>query len=194
VAPIGRNGVEELLETIGDGQDARIPAVARTCLEALAMQLHLVNRQILEADRRVLAWHRSNEASRRLDRIPGVGPLIATALVASVPNPQAFKSGRDLAAWIGLVPKQNSSGGKDRLGGISKHGNRYLRTLLTIGALSVIRYAETHGTAHRPWLARLLERRPAKVAAVALANKIARMAWAVMARGEAYREPKVQTA
>jgi len=194
VAPIGRNGVETLLQTIGDGQDARIPDVARTSLEALAMQLQLVNRQILEADRRVLAWHRTSEASRRLDRIPGIGPLIATALVASVPNPQAFKSGRDLAAWIGLVPKQNSSGGKERLGGISKHGNRYLRTLLTIGALSVIRYAETHGTAHRPWLARLLERRPAKVAAVALANKLARMAWAVMARGEAYREPKVQTA
>jgi transposase len=194
VAPIGRNGVEKLLQTIGDGQDDRVPDVARTCLQALAMQLQLVNRQILEADRRVLVWHRSNEASRRLDHIPGIGPLIATALVASVPNPQAFKSGRDLAAWIGLVPKQNSSGGKDRLGGISKHGNRYLRTLLTIGALSVIRYAETHGTAHRPWLARLLERRPAKVAAVALANKIARVAWAVMARGEAYREPKVQTA
>jgi transposase len=194
VAPIGRNGVEKLLQTIGDGQDARIPDVARTCLKVLVMQLQLVNRHILEADRRVLAWHRSNEASRRLDRIPGIGPLIATALVASVPNPQAFKSGRDLAAWIGLVPKQNSSGGKDRLGGISKHGNRYLRTLLTIGALSVIRYAETHGTAHRPWLERLLERRPAKVAAVALANKIARMAWAVMARGEAYREPKLQTA
>jgi transposase len=194
VAPIGRNGVEKLLQTIGDGQDARIPDVARTCLEVLAMQLQLVNRHILETDRRVLAWHRSNEASRRLDRIPGIGPLIATALVASVPNPQAFKSGRDLAAWIGLVPKQNSSGGKERLGGISKHGNRYLRTLLTIGALSVIRYAETHGTAHRPWLTRLLERRPAKVAAVALANKIARMAWAVMARGEAYREPTVQTA
>jgi transposase len=194
VAQIGRNGVERLLEAIGDAQDTRIPDVARTCLEGLAMQLQLVNRQILEADRRVLAWHRTSEASRRLDRIPGIGPLIATALVASVPNPQAFKSGRDLAAWIGLVPKQNSSGGKERLGGISKHGNRYLRTLLTIGALSVIRYAETHGTAHRPWLARLLERRPAKVAAVALANKIARMAWAVMARGEAYREPKIQTA
>lgn len=115
-------------------------------------------------------------------------------LVVSVPNPQAFKSGRDLAAWIGLVPKRSSSGGKEGLGGISKHGKRYLRTLLTIGTLSVIRYAETHGTAHRRWLARLLERRPAKVAAVALANKIARMAWAVMARDEAYREPKVQAA
>jgi transposase len=82
-----RNGVEKLLQTIGDGQDGRIPEIARTCLEVLAMQLQLVNRRILEADRRVLAWHRSNEANRRLDRIPGIGPLIATALVASVPNP-----------------------------------------------------------------------------------------------------------
>jgi transposase len=187
VAQIGRNGVESLLRIISE------PEVARSCLKALATQLDLVKRQILEADRRILAWHRSNETSRRLDSIPGIGPLVATALVASVPNPQAFKSGRDLAAWIGLVPKQNSSGGKERLGGISKHGNRYLRMLLTVGALAVIRYAETHGTAHRPWLARLLERRPAKVAAIALASTIARMAWVVMARGELYREPTLQT-
>jgi transposase len=194
VAQIGRNGVDALLRIIGEHQDSRLPEVARSCLKALVTQLHLVKQQILEADRRILAWHRSHETSRRLDRIPGVGPLVATALVASVPNPQAFKSGRDLAAWIGLVPKQNSSGGKERLGGISKHGNRYLRMLLTVGALAVIRYAQTHGTAHRPWLARLLERRPAKVAAIALANKIARMAWAIMARGERYREPTLQTA
>ena len=153
------------------------------------MQLHLANRQILEADRRVLAWHRSNEASRRLDRIPGIGPLIATALIASVPNPQAFKSGRDLAAWIGLVPKQNSSGGKERLGNISKRGDRYLRSLFTTGALAVIRYAKIHGTKHRPWLTALLTRRPTKVATIALANKIARMAWAMMAKGERYKEP-----
>jgi transposase len=194
VARIGRNGMETLLRTIGEREDSRVPEVARSCLGALVAQLHLVKRQILEADRRILAWHRSNETSRRLDCLPGVGPLVATALVASVPNPQAFKSGRDLAAWIGLVPKQNSSGGKDRLGSISKHGNRYLRMLLTVGALAVIRYAETHGTAHRPWLANLLERRPAKVAAVALANKIARMAWVIMARGEVYKEPTLQTA
>lgn len=194
VAQIGRNGVESLLGIIGEHEDSRLPEVARACLKALVTQLHLVKQQILEADRRILAWHRSSETSRRLDSIPGVGPLVATALVASVPNPQAFKSGRDLAAWIGLVPKQNSSGGKERLGGISKHGNRYLRMLLTVGALAVIRYAQTHGTAHRPWLARLLARRPAKVAAIALANKIARMAWVIMARGERYREPTLQTA
>ena len=102
---------------------------------------------------------------------------------------EAFKSGRDFAAWIGLIPKQNSSGGKQRLGSMSKKGDRYLRSLLVTGALAVIRYAKIHGTKHRPWLTALLARRPTKVAAVALANKIARMAWAMMVRNERYREP-----
>lgn len=194
VAPIGREGLLALIDTLHEETDDRVPPEARYCLQMLAAQLRLVNAQILENDRRIRASARATDVGRRLMGIPGVGPVLASAFVATVPDPHAFRSGRCLAAWIGLVPRQNSSGGKERLGGISKHGNRYLRTLLTIGALSVIRYAETHGTAHRPWLARLLERRPAKVAAVALANKLARMAWAVMARGEAYREPKVQTA
>ena len=114
---------------------------------------------------------------------------MATALVASVPDPKAFRSGRNFSAWIGLVPKQHSSGGKDRLGSISKQGDRYLRGLFTAGALAVIRYAKLHGTEHRPWLTALLARRPTKVAAIALANKLARMAWAVMAKGERYKEP-----
>ena len=121
----------------------------------------------------IRAWHRSSEASRRLDDIPGVGPALATALVASVADPKMFRSGRDFSAWIGLVPKQNSSGGKDRLGNISKRGDRYLRSLFTTGTLAVIRYAKIHGTKHRPWLTALLTRRPTKVAAIALANKIA---------------------
>jgi transposase len=145
--------------------------------------------QILEFDRRIMAWHRSNETSRRLDEIPGVGPALATALVASVADPRAFRSGRDFSAWIGLVPKQNSSGGKEKLGNITKRGDRYLRSLFTAGALAVIRYAKIHGAGHRPWLTGLLARRPTKVAAIALANKIARMAWAMMARGSAIGSP-----
>ena len=145
--------------------------------------------QILQFDRMISAWHRSNEASRRLDDIPGVGPALATALVASVADPKAFRSGRDFSAWIGLVPKQSSSGGKGRLGNISKRGDRYLRSLFTTGALAVIRYAKIHGTKHRPWLTALLTQRPTKAAAIALANKIAGMAWAMMAKGERYKEP-----
>ncbi len=189
VAGIGRNGVEALLALISKGEDERIPSAARECLMALAAQLELVKRQILEADRRVLAWHRSSQVSKRLEAIPGVGPLIATALVASVPDPGAFRSGRDMSAWIGLVPKQNSTGGKQRLGSISKAGNRYLRRLLVVGALSVIKRAKQLGYTRHPWLVTLMQRRSVKIAAIALANKIARIAWAMMVRNESYRTP-----
>jgi len=189
VAPVGRNGIEELLGAAADPSDKRVPEVARACLAALGAQLRVLKAQILEFDRLINAWHRCNETSKRLDEIPGVGPALATALIASVADPRAFRSGRDFSAWIGLVPKQHSSGGKHKLGGISKQGDRYLRSLFVIGALAVIRYAKIHGATRRPWLAALLARRPTKVAAIALANKIARMAWAMMAKGEPYREP-----
>jgi transposase len=189
VAPVGRQGVEQLLGIVADAHDKRLPEIARACVAALGAQLRMLKAQILQFDRMIIAWHRSSEASKRLDEIPGVGPMLATALIASVADPKAFRSGRDFSAWIGLVPKQNSNGGKDRLGSISKQGDRYLRSLFTAGALAVIRYAKIHGTKHRPWLAALLARRPTKVAAIALANKLARMAWAMMAKGERYKQP-----
>jgi transposase len=156
VAPVGRRGVEQLLELVADKAEDRVPEVARMCLAALGSQLRALKAQILEFDRRIIAWHRSNATSKRLDAIPGVGSALATALVASIADPKAFRSGRDFSAWVGLVPKQSSSGGKDRLGSISKQGDRYLRSLFTAGALAVIRYAKIHGTDHRPWLTRLL--------------------------------------
>jgi transposase len=189
VARVGRGGVTELLDIAADANDGRMPDLARQCVQALGHQLQQLRMQILALDRQIIAWHRANETSRRLDELPGVGPALATALVASVPDARVFRSGRDFSAWIGLVPKQSSSGGKERLGNITKQGDRYLRSLFTTGALAVIQYVKVHGARHRPWLTKLLERRPVKVAAIALANKIARMAWAMMAKGEAYREP-----
>src|SRR5690242_7633123 len=138
VARIGRNGVMDLLEIIADSSDSRLPEVARGCLAALSVQLRMLKAQILEFDRRIMAWHRSHEMSKRLDEIPGVGPALATALVASVADPKAFRSARNFSAWIGLVPKQHSSRGKDKLGSISKQGDRYLRSLFTAGALAEI--------------------------------------------------------
>ena len=189
VAPVGRRGVEELLRVVADANDKRVPEVVRTCLAALGSQLLSLKQQILDFDRMIMAWHRSNQTSKRLNCIPGVGPLLATALVASVADPKTFRSGRNFSAWIGLVPKQRSSGGREKLGSISKQGDRYLRSLFVTGALAVIRYAKIHGAKHRPWLTALLARRPTKVAAIALANKLARMAWAMMATGARYNYP-----
>jgi transposase len=148
VAPVGRKGVTELLHVVADPSDKRVPEVGRACLAALGDQLLGLKRQILEFDRMIMAWHSSNQTSKRLHYIPGVGPCWRPLWSRVLADPRSFRAGRNFSAWIGLVPKQHSSGGKDRLGSISKQGDRYLRCLFVAGALAVIRYAKIHGTKH----------------------------------------------
>ena len=188
VAPVGRQGFERLVGVIADRDDDRLPSPARSCLAMLVDQYRLVLDHLLETDRAIRAHSRASELGRRLQEIPGVGPLVASALLATVPDPQVFRTGRSLSAWLGLVPRQHSSGGKERLGGITKAGDTYLRKMLFVGAMAVIRHAERFGT-RKPWLLKLLARRHPRIAAIALANKIGRVAWALMTSGERYREP-----
>jgi transposase len=189
VAALGRMGVKALLAVIADPDEARLPGLARSCLESLVTALMTVEHEIAIGERRILRWHRDSQTSRRLASIPGIGPIIATALTASVTDPAVFKSGRELAAWIGLVPRQNSTGGKERMGRISKQGDPYLRWLLVAGAMAVIRQGRKTDFAKMPWLADLMARKPTKVVAVALANKTARIAWALLANDDTYRRP-----
>jgi transposase len=193
VAAKGREGVRKLMALVADEGEDRLPPLARITCQMIAAQLAAVQNQIGALERRIHAEHRASEASRRLESIPGIGVITASAITATVTDPEAFRSGREFAAWIGLVPRQNSTGGKERLGGISKQGDRYLRRLLVVGALSVLRQARRRPDKH-PWLIQLLARRPAKVVAVALANKMARTAWVVLARGESYRAPALAAA
>ncbi len=189
VARVGLPQVGELLAVIADPDDERLPPLARTCLTGMATQLMSLQREITVAEQRIHAWHRTNEVSQRLETIPGIGPITATALAASITDPSVFKSGRELAAWIGLVPRQTSTGGKERLGRISKQGDHYLRWLLVAGAMTIIRHAKRRGTTNLPWLAELIARKPTKLAAVALANKMARIAWVLLMQGGTYRKP-----
>jgi transposase len=183
VAAKGRMGVEAILAILLDDSDARIPILARESLIPLAYELGIVKQRILDADRTIMLVHRSNPTSKRLETIPGVGPVIATRIIAEVADPSSFKSGRAFSAWIGLVPKQHSSGGRDKLGHITKKGNPELRRLLVAGAMSMIIRAKLDGFTRHPWLVRLLERKPTKVAAIALANKMGRMIWALLIKG-----------
>lgn len=156
-------------------------------LRELAGHLEALQSRLREIERKIRHVHRESAVCQRLETIPGVGPVIATAIAATVPDATEFRSGRKFAAWLGLVPRQNSTGGKARLGAISKQGNTYLRRLLIVGANSVMRWSKR--AQKDPWLNGLRARKPHLVAAVALANKIARIAWAVMAKGDTYRAP-----
>ncbi len=187
VAAKGRCNVKTLIDILEDEEDDRIPALARQALAPLVDQLRETETQIRSLEKKLRAWHRGNEASRRLEAIPGVGVISATALVATVGDASQFRSGRQLAAWLGLVPRQNSTGGKERLGRISKRGDGYLRRLLVHGARAVLRWSRNDPDKRTPWQEQLLARRPTNVVLVAMANKTARIAWALLSRGEAYR-------
>jgi transposase len=189
IAPQGARRTVELIERLRETDGALLPDLARSALRVLTDQLAALAIQIHRLERSLLAWHRQDQASQRLATIPGIGIITASALSAAVTDPSIFRSGREFAAFLGLVPRQNSSGGKDRLGRISKMGDGYLRKLLVVGATSVVRRARTGTVGAAPWIRSLLERRPARVVTVAMANKTARIAWAVLARGDVYRTP-----
>ena len=187
IAAQGPRKVVELILRLREDNASDLPETARSALQALAVQLDSLGQEVRTIERQLMAWHRQNQASQRLETIPGVGLITATALAASVPDPTVFTSGRQFAAYLGLVPRQNSSGGKDRLGHISKMGNGYLRRLLVVGATSVTRRAPTTDTRTGAWVRSLLERKPTRLVTVAIANKTARTAWALLARGETYQ-------
>jgi transposase len=189
----GREGLKQLLTIIADEGDERVPIDARASLIVLAAQLQALQTMIGSIEKRLVVQHRANEASKRLESVPGIGLIGASAIAATVTDPQAFRSGRDFAAWIGLVPRQDSTGGKQKLGPISKQGDRYLRRILVVGAHSVLRRAKQSPEKY-PWLTQLLARRPFKVVAIALANKMARIAWALLASGGRYRAPRLAAA
>ena len=183
----GASKVEELVAIIEDPGDVRLPPLAREALGSLVEQLHSAQARIKQLEATLLAWHRSNQASRRLATIPGVGVITATALVATIGDGAQFRSGRQLSAWLGLVPRQHSSGGKDRLGRISKRGDGYIRRLLVHGARSVLRWRRAKPGTGPGWTDRLLARRPTNVVLVAMANKTARVAWALLRYERIYR-------
>ena len=183
----GARAVPELIERVRQANPDALPEIARSALIMLGEHLDALALQIRSLERRLLAWHKQDGSSQRLATIPGVGIISATALAATVSDPALFRSGREFSAFLGLVPRQNSSGGKERLGRISKMGDGYLRKLLVVGATSVIRRAKTGDLAAAPWIRSLLERKPARVVTVAMANKTARIVWAVLARRETYR-------
>ena len=184
----GPRKVVDLVRRLSDPEGGlNLPPLARSAILSLAAQFESLADEIGKIERQLLAWHRQSPESQRLETIPGVGIITATALAASVPDPSVFKSGRQFAAWLGLVPRQNSSGGKERLGRVSKMGNGYLRRLLVVGATSVTRRAPTTDSRTGVWVRSLLDRKPTRLVTVAIANKTARTAWALLVTGEIYR-------
>jgi len=192
IAPKGRAHVRDLTATLDRGE-GMLPVIARQVLILIARTIEGLSEQIRKIEIELMAWHRTSQTCQRLETIPGIGFITATALAATVVDAKVFHSGRQFAAWLGLVPKQHSTGGKERMGGISKMGDRYLRHLLVVGATAIVRYTRRKATAVSAWASQLLERKPARLVTVAVANKMARIAWAVMAREENYRTAAANT-
>ncbi len=186
VLPQGISHISKRVPTVVEDGESELPGVFRQLLQRLVEHLKELDRQVLELEAQIQLWHRQNEASRKLAQIPGIGPITESALVASIGDAKSFANGRQFAAWLGLVPRQHSSGGKQVLLGISKRGDIYLRTLLILGARAVLRILEQRTDRTQAWLKRLLARRNSNVAAVALANKNARIVWALLAHGREY--------
>jgi len=187
IFPQGRLGLSQAIQILQQIPETEMPDLAQITLLGIAEQLGLLKDEILRLDKQITLWHRAHKESQRLATIPGIGPVTATAILAAIGKGTQFKSGREFAAWIGLVPRQNSSGGKERLGGISKQGNPYLRRLLVQGAIIHLRGKRYEKAVGGVWFEKLLHRKSAKVAAVALANKMARVAWAVLTKEQSYQ-------
>lgn len=187
VLPMGIRQLERRLPEILADDGNGLPGMSRDLFQRLFSHFRELDRQVGELEQQIQSWHRKNAHSRRLEGIPGIGPLSASALVAGIGEVSAFKNARQLAAWLGLVPRQDSSGGKERLLGISKRGDTYLRTLLIHGARSVLLRQKARTDQAEGWLGRLIQRRHSNIAAVALANKNARIVWALLAHGRDYQ-------
>lgn len=194
---VAARGIQRPEKLAAAALDPAVPVLARESLMLLVEELASIWQRIDALEDKLVALHRTNEVSRRLASIPGVGPItamamamaMAMAIASTVQDPSAFKSGREFAAWLGLTPKSYSSGGKDKLGRISKRGDRYIRHLLYVGAGNAIRFAKARAAKGEAWIRGLQQRRPPKVVIIALANKMARIAWALMTRGEYFRSP-----
>jgi transposase len=187
VFPLAMVGLAQAISAVRETSDTDLPVFVRQVLLGLVDQIDTVQKQIKSLDQQMIAWHRNHAESQRLATIPGIGVVTASAIVAAIGDGKQFRSGREFAASVGLVPRQNSSGGKDRLGRISKQGNSYLRQLLVLCATTQLRGKCPEKAAGGEWFGQLLERKSARVASVALANKLARVAWAVLTKGENYR-------
>ena len=184
VAAKGNDKIEPLLSRIAD--DTGLPVLAKQLFATLANEYARVKVELREIEARLMSWHRGNELSRRLAEIPSVGPIGATLAVMKIADPHAFQSGRDFAAWLGMTPKDHSTAGKVKLGAITKAGDEALRGVLIVGATAVIQQLRKGRGRHSPWLVALVRRKPPKLAAVALANKTARIIWKLMVSGERY--------